>query len=289
MNDVLSRAGRVIDGVVVERLRRRRNDLIERAPRVAERLYRRANTVANLPFRAETIELPAPVEVNGVRLDVVSDLALFTQLPRDVVEHELRTRSGVSFRAEWHATPEHLRRDHWFYLSSKAYLFGNATHFADTAFADRFVRPHADGGEPVLDFGGGTGNLALMLAAGGMDVWVSELNALQRDFVRFRVQRLGLQERVRVADPWEDLPRRTFAAVLAVDVLEHLPDCREVLERRLLPALADRGVLVENSPFIVNSANPMHHLDFGFEPFMHAAGFAVLSAGDEGTRVWRRG
>ena len=288
MSDVLSRAGRVIDGVVVERLRRRRNLLVERAPRVAERLYRRADAVANLPFRSQTIELPAPAEVGGVKLDVVSDLAAFTQLPRDVVERELRARSGISFRAEWHATPQHLRRDHWFYLSSKAYLFGNATHFPDTSFADRFVRPHVVGSEPVLDFGAGTGNLALMLAAGGMAVRAAELSALQRDFIRFRVARTGLDDRVRVADPWEELPERAFSAVVAVDVLEHLPDCRDVLETRLLPALTDRGVLVENSPFIVNSANPMHHLDFGFEPFMRSAGFAVVSGGEDGTRVWRR-
>jgi uracil DNA glycosylase len=76
--------------------------------------------------------------------------------------------------------------------------------------------------------------------------------------------------------------------VTAVDVLEHLPDCRHVLETQLLPALADEGVLVENSPFVVNSANPMHHEDFGFEPFMRNAGFAVVAGGDDGTRVWRR-
>ena len=84
-------------------------------------------------------------------------------------------------------------------------------------------------------------------------------------------------------------PASSFDAVVAVDVLEHLPDCRTVLERQLLPALAPNGVLVENSPFVINSANPMHHEDFGFDPFMRTAGFDVIENGSEGTRVWRRG
>jgi hypothetical protein len=93
---------------------------------------------------------------------------------------------------------------------------------------------------------------------------------------------------VTVADPWAELPSERFGAVVAVDVLEHLPDCRAVLEERLLPALRPDGVLVENSPFVVNTANPMHHPDFGLDGFMRDTGFEVLANGSDGTRVWRR-
>ena len=288
MTDFALRLWRAFDAVVLWRARRVRDRLLERAPAIGERLYRGADTVANLPFRAEKLDLPAALEVGGVRLDVAGDLAAYTQLPREVVERELRTRSGASFRAEWHATAPHLRRDHWFYLSSKAYLFANAVHFPDTSFVDEFVRPHLAPGARVLDFGAGTGNLSLALAASGVEVWVSELNTLQRDFIRFRVVRLGLGDRVTVSDPWSRLPEAGFGAVVAVDVLEHLPDCRSMLERQILPALAGEGVLVENSPFVVNAANPMHHEDFGLETFMRDAGFAVVANGADGTRVWRR-
>ena len=142
----------------------------------------------------------------------------------------------------------------------------------------------------MLDFGAGTGQRSRCCSPPlGLDVWVSELNALQRDFIRFRVARHGLGDRVTVADPWAELPPAGFGAIMAVDVLEHLPDCRSVLEETLLPALARDGVLVENSPFVVNTANPMHHEDFGFEPFMTGSGFAVVANGGDGTRVWRRG
>jgi SAM-dependent methyltransferase len=284
----LARVWRAFDALVLYRLRRVRDRLLDRAPEAAAHLYRGADTLANLPFRRERLDPPPPLQLSGRTIDVVADLAEFTALPRETVERELATRAGTSFRAEWHATPGSLRHDHWYYLSAKGYLFANAIHFADTAFADEYVRRHVPEGGRVLDFGAGTGNLALLLAASGVEVWASELNALQRDFIRFRVAKHGFDDRVTVAEPWADLPRKTFDAVVAVDVLEHLPDCGSVLERQILPALANNGVLVENSPFVVNAANPMHHEDFGFERFMAEAGFAVAANGAEGTRVWRR-
>lgn len=288
MTAVFERARRAFDGVVLSRAQRGRDRLIERTPRIAERLYRRADSVAHIPFRAEMNEPPRAVEAGDFRLDVVEDLAAYTQLPRALVEQELRTRSGINFRGEWLATPKRLREDHWFYLSSKTYLFANATHFPDTSFANSYVRPYIGPDGRALDFGSGTGNLALIMAALGIHVWASELNALQRDFIRFRVARHRLGDRVTVSDPWDKLPRDAFDAVVAVDVLEHLPNCRAVLERQLLPALSRKGALVENSPFIVSTANPMHHEDFGLEPFMHDAGFAIAQNGEDGTRVWTR-
>jgi SAM-dependent methyltransferase len=289
MSGALERARRAFDALVLGRVRRGRDRLVERTPPMAERLYRTADSVAHHPFRAEANELPPALGIGGVYLDVVADLVEYSRLPRATVEHELRTRFGLNFRGEWLATQGPLRHDHWFYLSSKAYLFANATHFADTSFAERFVKPYIGPDGRVLDFGGGTGNLALGIAALGVNVWVTEVNALQRDFIRFRVARHGLADMVTVTDPWSDLPHHAFDAVVAVDVLEHLPDCREVLERELIPALAPKGALVENSPFVVSSANPMHHEDFGLEPYMQGAGFTVAAHGDDGTRVWRRG
>ena len=257
------------------------------AVRAAEALFRAATRLAFFPFRREQNPLPEPVE-RGVRIDVVDDLQAYTQLPRETIERELVSRRDLSFRTEWHSTPDELRSDRWFYLSAKGYLFGNASHFTDVEFVNRFVEPHVRPGGRVLDFGGGAGNLALLLAGAGFEVVYTELGALQRDFVRFRLARHGLTTLISVLDWWERAEPGSLDAVVAVDVLEHLDDCRSILHDHLLPALRPGGTLIENTSFVVNVSNPMHHEDFGLDAHLRAAGMDLVEAADDGTRVWRR-
>jgi 2-polyprenyl-3-methyl-5-hydroxy-6-metoxy-1,4-benzoquinol methylase len=288
MIEIFRRAWRAFEAVVLWRARRKRDEVVWRSPLLAERIFRAANRVATIPWRGEAQPLPKPFNIGSIRLDVVSELATYTGLPKASVERELRFRHETSFRSEWYATPPELRTDHWFYLSSKGYLFGNAVHFPDTLFNERFVLPYVPRNGHVLDFGAGTGNLAIILAACGLNVHATELSALQRDFIRFRVAKHKLESLITVGDWWERLPASTFDAVIAVDVLEHLPECRRVLDEQLLPTLAPSGVLVENSPFVVNTSNPMHHEDFGLMQFLLERSFTLVEDGGENTRIWRR-
>jgi len=260
-----------------------------RTPGLAERLFNAGTKVANVPFSAERFRLPEPITIDGYELDVVSDLVAFTQLPRTVVENEVSTRSRTSFRAEWHGTAVPLRDDHWFYLSTKGYLFANAEHFADREFLDRQLLPYLKPAGAVLDFGGGCGNLVLQLAACGFEASIQELSAIQRDFVRHRVRNSDLGARIQVLDWWKTAPVRSYDAVIAVDVLEHLPNARQVLDDKLIPCLRAGGVLIENSPFVINVANPMHHADYGFEEHMSEEGFTLENRDSDGTNVWRAG
>ena len=274
--------------LAVFRLKRRTSGALDAvAPRAAEGLFRGGTRLAFVPFRGERNPLPEPIE-SGIRIDIVGDLEAYTRLPRATLERELVTRRDLSFRAEWHATPEDLRADHWYYLSSKGYLFANASHFTEPAFVERFVKPHVPPGGRVLDFGGGAGNLTMLLAGAGYDVSYFELGALQRDFVRFRVDRHGLRDRVSIIDWWGKAEPGSLDAVVAVDVLEHLDDCRSILEDHLLPALAPNGALIENTSFVVNVSNPMHHEDYGMDEHLRSAGMEVVETADDGTRIWRR-
>jgi 2-polyprenyl-3-methyl-5-hydroxy-6-metoxy-1,4-benzoquinol methylase len=262
-------------------------DIRSAAQGVGEVLYRIADNVGQAPFMRERQALPTPIQIGTGVVDTVDDLTAFTGLDRDTVMRELQQRRGISFRSEWLATPRRLRRDHWFYLSSKAYLFGNASH-SDDGFVPDFVASHVSPGDRVLEFGGGSGELSLRLAAAGLRTTFVELNALQRDFVHFRVARHGLSDLIDVLAHWDPIPEGTFHAVIAMDVIEHLPDAREVLANSLIPALRGDGVLIENTPFVVNAWNPMHHDDFGFDHFMHDQAFAVAGEYTDKTRAWRR-
>jgi SAM-dependent methyltransferase len=257
------------------------------APVVAERLYAFADRVAFTPFHREVHDVPLTLDANGEVVDVVADLSSFTGLADATVRTALERRQAISFRSEWWATPAPLRNDHWFYLSSKAYLFANAVHFPDASFVDELVVPHVPRGGRVLDFGGGAGSLTLALAARGFAVTFTEINALQRDFVRFRLQRHSFGARVEVLDWWQELPPESFDAVVAVDVLEHLDDGPATVER-LVRSLKTSATFIEDSPFVAGTPNPMHHEDFGLTDLLASAGFAQIHGGPTGTRVWRR-
>jgi 2-polyprenyl-3-methyl-5-hydroxy-6-metoxy-1,4-benzoquinol methylase len=85
-----------------------------------------------------------------------------------------------------------------------------------------------------------------------------ERSALQKDFVRFRIEKHGLQDRIRVLDQWTPLAPGAYDAVCAIDVLEHLESLEEILAN-LLQSIRPGGVLAELSPFVRNTSNPMHH------------------------------
>jgi SAM-dependent methyltransferase len=216
--------------------------------------------------------------------DVVDDLVGYTGLERGKVVALIR-RKHEDFRTEWHAFPPQLRDEAWFYLASRTYLFANATHDANQ-LVESLCALLPDSGE-ILDFGGGTGNLALALAGKGYRVDYLERSALQKDFVRYRLDKHGLSGRVRIIDQWTPLEPDAYDMVCAMDVFEHVEALSETLDS-VLRAIHPSGVLVENSPFVRNVENPMHHDDrAAFPGLMRSAGFDCISQSDDLT-VWRR-
>jgi methyltransferase family protein len=224
-----------------------------------------------LPYRSERVNLPLPLDVEGHCFDVVQDLVEFTALPPEHVR-DLIARRPENFRTEWLQWPPELRDDRWFYLSSRMYLFANAPHFYEAPEVIDEVAGLLPGGARVLDFGGGTGNLSLALAARGFVVHYHELSALQKDFARFRTQRHGLRDRVEILDSWEELPPAHYDAICAFDVFEHLPDLPKV---------------VDPPSFSIGLANPMHHEDPGLTSLLTAQGF-VLERTRPAFRVWTK-
>jgi 2-polyprenyl-3-methyl-5-hydroxy-6-metoxy-1,4-benzoquinol methylase len=239
------------------------------------------------PHAGEEVPLPPVWSVGDHAFDVVDDAVAYTQLPRAVVEDLIRRRPE-SFRSEWHTLPTGTRTDHWYYLASRTYLFANAVHLHEDHATWEWIDSMLPRDARVLEFGGGTGNLSLALAASGRRVAYVEVSALQKDFVRFRRDRYGLEGKVDILDSWRRPEPGSFDAVVALDVFEHLADLPQRLKSDLLPALKPTGVLVEASPFVRNLSNPMHHTDAaGLDTTLTDAAFAIV-AEDDLLRAWRR-
>lgn len=234
----------------------------------------------------EQIPLPQPLVVAGTSFDILDDLSAYTGLT-DAVVARLVQRRLDSFRAEWFLTPEELRADDWYYRATSAYLFGNAVHLHGADDLVRLVEQELPVPQNALDFGGGTGNLALALAALGWTVDHLERSAVQKDFTRFRVPRYALEGSVRVLDDWEPLKRDAYDLICAIDVLEHVHDLDAVVLGRLLPALRSGGSFIEASPFHRTLSNPMHHEHTHLDKLLASAGLTLADRRD-GYRVWRQ-
>jgi 2-polyprenyl-3-methyl-5-hydroxy-6-metoxy-1,4-benzoquinol methylase len=234
--------------------------------------------------RHEQVAQPDPIVVGEQQFDVIDDLRRYTGLG-DKQVRALVARRTDSFRAEWLLTPAENRSDDWFYLSSATYLFGNAVH-DPRPLLDTLTRCCGSNGR-VLDFGGGSGNLALALAAAGWSVDYLERSALQKDFVAFRIARHNLGDRLRVLNVWDPLPPESFDLVCAIDVLEHVEDLEALLRDSLLTSVRPGGALAEASPFVRTLSNPMHHEHEGLEEIMASAGFR-LEVEESPCRVWRK-
>ena len=161
--------------------------------------------------------------------DVRGDLIDFTRLPGNVVDTLLRRRNNLTFCDEWADTPTVLRHDHWFYLTSRFYLFANAVHrdasgcgLLDDSVIQSIVPPQG----AILDYAGGTGNSALITAKLGYRSYYRELSAVQADFLRFRAWKYHLD--VQVVSWWLPLPTEFFDLV-CFDSIGHVVDQRATL------------------------------------------------------------
>jgi Methyltransferase domain len=232
----------------------------------------------------ERVNDPIPLTLGDSTFDTIDDLVAFTGLSRDTVV-KLLHRKLDSYRVEWHLFPRKARDEDWFYRSSRMYLFANAVH---TGWLANELSAFVPDGGIALDFGGGTGDLALGLAALGATVDYYEVSALQKDFMRFRIDRYGLADRINVLNDWMPLAPERYDVLCAFDVFEHLPELESTLRDKVLPALKPDATIIEMSPFIRNFANPMHFEDAArLETTLAAAEFSELTQTAK-YRVWQR-
>jgi SAM-dependent methyltransferase len=113
----------------------------------------------------------------------------------------------------------------------------------------RALRAYGTAGRHVLEIGAGTGAYTDLLARTGAQVEVREPSPAMRSYLRTRARR-GWWESVRIEDGRLPGPlgvSSTFAIVLAVGVLNYVPDLGWAL-RSMAHALDPGGVVIINVP-----------------------------------------
>ena len=78
----------------------------------------------------------------------------------------------------------------------------------------------------VLDFGGGIGTHALANAMSSKvkHVFFVDINQTNRDFVRYRAKKLGVENKISFCQTIEETETSRFDTIVCLDVLEHLSD-----------------------------------------------------------------
>jgi SAM-dependent methyltransferase len=129
----------------------------------------------------------------------------------------------------------------------EAYLFELATwHLTSTDYIGDTLRLIADRSHGrVLDFGGGIGThaIAAALCPAVTQVIYCDINPINYQFVKHRIEKLGLESKVTCC--MELAPNETFDTINCFDVMEHLLDpSAQLLEFHRM--LTDSGRMVTN-------------------------------------------
>lgn len=146
-------------------------------------------------------------------------------------EAELRAYLGADFRLEllqdYEGTlareAERIGDEARLYRTSEAYLY-NLTAFAMTATKVPYVNElvkHLPAGARLLDYGCGIGSDGLALAEAGYRVEFADFDNPSAAYLRWRLQRRGIEARVHDLD--RGVPG-SFDAAYAFDVIEHVAD-----------------------------------------------------------------
>jgi 2-polyprenyl-3-methyl-5-hydroxy-6-metoxy-1,4-benzoquinol methylase len=203
------------------------------------------------------------------------ELAAFTGLSLETVQEYLDRKVYPCHRQEfpfWH--PKNDADMRWFYAASRSYLFANAIHVLPVPLAREILvgleKIHSG---RVLDFGGGTGNFSFTLAQRdfGCDVTYFDIGIIQCQFVRFVANRHSLNIRVIQGQAdynwefphWNQVTHAVhnglMGAILALDVLEHIPDYPKYIERMSGEWLQLGGRMYVRAPF--GYGDPTHLAD----------------------------
>ncbi len=201
------------------------------------------------------------------REQYIEDVMAFSGDTRaQVLDKTITHNTGM--KDEWEAwekagpwTDDRIKQ---FYKQTKNYIYDlGGWHLwdlqkrsSDVAMIDQLKALHA---KNVLDFGGGPGFNALLLAQAGFDVTLADLDSVTLKFGMFRAERQNVKMKYWKTDVEEMPPDKKYDAILCLDVLEHLPEpeLRKTVDK-LIQLKHDKTEIIIHAPFGRTATHPMH-------------------------------
>lgn len=98
----------------------------------------------------------------------------------------------------------------------------------------------------TLDFGAGIGGMVIFLNKRKIACDYLDIPGKTWDFAKWRFGQTGMN--VNMYDPLKDYPAKKYRAIIAYDVLEHLPDMKEQISR-ICDILETKGYFLAKSTF----------------------------------------
>jgi 2-polyprenyl-3-methyl-5-hydroxy-6-metoxy-1,4-benzoquinol methylase len=219
----------------------------------------------NLP--AAPVATEPAAELAAAQEEYVADIMAFTNQTHDAVRERMK-KGSVPLKEEWEAWekqgPMTAERSKAFYKQTANYIYelGEWHFFVDNKRASDLqlvkdvveMKPNN-----VLDFGGGVGINAVMLARAGLDVTLADLAGTSLEFAQFRAKKHDVALKLWQTDIAPMPPDAKYDVILALDVLEHLPaDVLEDAVNKLVKLKHAGTKVLMSAPFGRTSVHPMH-------------------------------
>jgi 2-polyprenyl-3-methyl-5-hydroxy-6-metoxy-1,4-benzoquinol methylase len=232
----------------------------------------------------ETVSPVAPVTVEKPKVPVsppaavdpdlkrdqdeyVGDIMAFTKTTKEQVRERMQ-KGSVPLKDEWNAwekegpmTPERIsefykQTTNYIYELGEWHLFVPDKRASDLALVEE-LRKKAP--KNVLDFGGGVGLLAVLLARAGIDTTLADLDSTSLTFAAFRKKRHSIPLKIWKSDVEPMPPDKKYDVIVALDVFEHIPkeELKKIIDK-LIRLKHDKTEILLNAPFGKTAVHPMH-------------------------------
>lgn len=186
----------------------------------------------------------AYLEQRIINEDILNKAIIFFNQYYDLKEHPI-TRKNIEKLADidfslkldflhWKAcnpvTEEQIKQ---FYRTTPFEFFKNLFKNMDIMHYERILKdlllPYLEKNKchKILDYGGGSGYLSILLHQLGFEVTFAEINTISIEWMKYLVKELAIG--VNIIDLYEKDIEDNYDIIILKDVLEHLPNTQEIL------------------------------------------------------------